>query len=732
MSKSSSKNTSSSSESSRYLMPLISIFLVLLSTLAFLGLILPEGNVSGAIGAAFSDLFGRTAWLAILALLALSCAAVISSFSRFEILRANYVLGTVLLLVAISGIAHIVSGAKADRSALSDIGGVVGWAVGWNLTRAVTDIGAMIVLLAIVFGVMSLFSIRHPVVIKLISTVGAWALVVIRRTWQISASNLRKVFSQPVTKEGSSELSKKPSQVASPELPDRKSGDADSEPDWQQDTLIRIKTTEKVVAVETPVQREADGWTLPSFDLLEAPIDGARVSEEEISRDAELIEQTLANFNVKARVVEAIPGPVVTQFCLAPAPGVKVSSINNLSNDLALALSANAIRVEAPIPGRPYVGIEFPNRSPAVVTLREVFESPEYTSSEDPLKLVMGKNVADAPQIRSLASMPHLLIAGATGAGKSVFLNSLLMSLMFQHTPDELRLILIDPKMVELVVYNELPHLKMPVVTKPADVVPVLAWASQEMTRRYRVLSDAGHRNITTYNQAAEKSDFERFPFLVIVIDELADLMMSAPAEVERYICRLAQMARAVGIHLVIATQRPSVDIVTGLIKANFPTRVAFMVSSQFDSRTILDSAGAEKLVGRGDMLFASSDSGKLTRIQGAYASDEEIRSTVQHWAGHDDHLDHIGEDEINEALEASLTPEEELYEEAEELVRKYSYASAPLLQRELKVGKSMATRILDRLEEAGVIGSAVDGNPSREVIFEQKRANESESDEGQ
>lgn len=730
MSKSSSKNTSS--EASRYLMPLISIVLVLLSTLAFLGLILPEGDVSGAVGAAFSDLFGRSAWLAILALLVLSCAALISSFSRFEILRANYVLGAALLLVAISGIAHVVSGVEADRSALSNIGGVVGWAVGWNLTRAVTDIGAMIVLLAIVFGVVSLFSIRHPILIKLVSIVGAWALVGIRRTWHIFGANLRKVSSRSVAQEGSDELSKQSSQADSPKMPDSKSEDVGPDPNWQQDTLIRIKTAEKIVPVETPAQREADGWTLPSFDILEAPVDGARVSEDEISRDAELIEQTLSNFNVKARVVEAIPGPVVTQFCLAPAPGVKVSSINNLSNDLALALSANAIRVEAPIPGRPYVGIEFPNRSPAVVTLREVFESPAYTSLDEPLKLVMGKNVADDPQIRSLASMPHLLIAGATGAGKSVFLNSLLMSLMFQHTPEELRLILIDPKMVELVVYNELPHLKMPVVTKPADVVPVLAWASQEMTRRYRVLSDAGHRNITTYNQAAVESDFEKFPFLVIVIDELADLMMSAPAEVERYICRLAQMARAVGIHLVIATQRPSVDIVTGLIKANFPTRVAFMVSSQFDSRTILDSAGAEKLVGRGDMLFASSDSGKLTRIQGAYASDEEIRSTVQHWAGYDDHLDHIGEDEINEALEASLTPEEELYEEAEELIRKYSYASAPLLQRELKIGNSMATRILDRLEEAGVIGAAVDGNPSREVISEENIVGELESDEDQ
>jgi DNA segregation ATPase FtsK/SpoIIIE, S-DNA-T family len=379
-----------------------------------------------------------------------------------------------------------------------------------------------------------------------------------------------------------------------------------------------------------PVHR---AWPLPTLEMLDPTLAGNAIADDDIRRRSRLIEDTLASFKVEAQVVHVNPGPAVTQFEVQPAVGVKVSKITSLEKDLALALAASSIRIEAPIPGKSAVGIEIPNSSISVVGLREVMDSEEFELSRAKLKLPLGKDVSGMPVIADMARMPHLLVAGSTGSGKSVAINTFLCGLLLRHTPDELKLILVDPKMVEMIVYNHIPHLLSPVVTELERVVPTLKWATREMERRYKIFARHGVRNLDSYKQLARKrADLEPMPYIVIVIDELADLMMMAPDEVETYICRLAQMARATGIHLIIATQRPSVDVITGLIKANFPSRIAFAVTSQVDSRVILDVHGADQLLGRGDMLYMAADSAKLVRIQGTYVSDREVEQLVGFW----------------------------------------------------------------------------------------------------
>ena len=685
--------------------------LALLSLVGFLGLVSFDGIVSGAVGVAFTDLFGRSAWLAMLVLFSLGAGTAIGSLlGRDFITGANAIAG-VTLIVAVAGLIHLSSGLEASASGREG-GGIVGYHVGWNLQRALGGFGAFIILLLASLGGLT-FSIRLPLVsIRHVGLLGHLAIVALLWTRRRARRLIDRLEARAVD-DVPTAAPRSAGRPAPPAAPD------ESPNGWEQQPLLKIKNTVPVAAATAIGAAPPDSsgpWQLPSLDLFEPPPERERVSPEEIEENAAMIESTLASFNVDVRVVEAVPGPVVTQYCLSPAAGVKVARISSLSNDLALALSARTVRIEAPIPGRPYVGLEFPNRNPAVVSIREMLESTAFAEATDPLMLALGKDVADEARVQSLSTMPHLLIAGATGAGKSVFLNAVLISLLYRHSPDDLRLVLIDPKMVELVIYNDIPHLKMPVVTRLDEVVSVLAWATSEMTRRYTLLSGTGHRNLAAYNLDAVENDREKLPHLVIVIDELADLMMTAPAEVERYVCRLAQMARAVGIHLVIATQRPSVDVVTGLIKANFPTRVAFMVSSQVDSRTILDSGGAERLVGRGDMLYASADSGKLVRMQGAMADDDEIRSLVNFWAGQGD-TDRVSRDEIADAVESGEREDEELVTGAVELVRQFRYASAPLLQRELKVGSRKAKKLILLLEDRGVVGPEREGQPSREVL---------------
>jgi S-DNA-T family DNA segregation ATPase FtsK/SpoIIIE len=515
--------------------------------------------------------------------------------------------------------------------------------------------------------------------------------------------------------------------------------------------LLAAPPGQSATAPKETVQQALDGfevssvqraWPLPGLDMLDTYSEGT-ITDDERRFKSRLIEETLASFKVEAQVVGVNTGPAVTQFEVEPAVGVKVSKITTLEKDLMMALAASSLRIEAPIPGKKYIGIEIPNSAISLVGLREVIESEEFEASKARLKLPLGKDVSGQAIIAGMERMPHLLIAGSTGSGKSVAVNAFVCALLLKHTPDELRFIMVDPKMVELIVYNHIPHLLSPVVTELERVVPTLKWATREMERRYKVFAKHGFRNIESYKQAARRrADLEPLPYIVIIIDELADLMMMAPDEVETLVCRLAQMARATGIHLIIATQRPSVDVVTGLIKANFPSRIAFAVTSQIDSRVILDMNGAEQLLGRGDMLYMAADAAKPVRIQGTFVSDHEVERIVSFWrnakppepagrpaagdgrraAGNGD-----GEPQSSElatppsALQGpgeylSVEEQDALLPEAIKLVRQHRRASASLLQRRLRIGYSKAAQLIDLLEQQGIVGPAEDGR-SREVL---------------
>lgn len=446
-----------------------------------------------------------------------------------------------------------------------------------------------------------------------------------------------------------------------------------------------------------------------------------------LERKAEVIEETLQSFKVTASVREINPGPAVTQFALEPGNGVKVRRITELQNDLALALAAQSIRVEAPIPGMARVGIEIPNPQIATVGLREVLESPAFTKSKAKLPLPLGRDVNGRYIVGDLTKMPHLLIAGATGSGKSVCINVIISTLISVKQPDELNLVMIDPKMVELVGYNGVPHLKCPVVTEMDKVVGALRMVLREMNRRYELFKSVGVRNLDGYRTwAADEPDAEKLPYLVVIIDELADLMMTTPDEVETLLARLTQMARATGIHLIIATQRPSVNVLTGLIKANVPARIAFAVSSNTDSRVVLDLPGAERLLGRGDMLYLPPDESKPSRVQGAFI-DDEVKSIVDHWKtvspdpGYDIEWLNLpssgkGADSGGSGGDFELDEDEPLYQQALDVVRAQGTASASMLQRRLRVGYNRAARMIEQMEEEGVIGPA-DGAKGRPVL---------------
>jgi len=459
-------------------------------------------------------------------------------------------------------------------------------------------------------------------------------------------------------------------------------------------------------------------WEYPPISLLSSSV-GGKADRGDLKKNAEKIERTLESFGIAAQVAEVNPGPAVTQYALEIALGIKLSKITALGNDLAMALAAptGQIRIEAPIPGRSLVGVEVPNRTPEFVTLRKMLVSEELKKAKSKLTVGLGLNVAGEPVFANLARMPHVLIAGATGSGKTVCLNSFIATILFRASPSEVKFILVDPKRVELIAYNGIPHLLTPVIFEPDKVLSALKWAISEMDRRYKLFAEVGVRNIEAYN---ELSGFAAFPYIVIIVDELADIMLFAPAEVEDTICRIAQMARATGIHLVIATQRPSVDVITGLIKANIPCRISFMVSSQIDSRVIIDSGGAEKLLGRGDMLYVPPDQARPTRIQGTLVTDAEIKKLIEFLTKTG--VAPVYTEEVTKmpvgGQSKSLKDQEkdELFKEAVKTICQYDRASASLLQRRLKIGYARAARIIDQLERAGVVGPA-EGSKAREVL---------------
>lgn len=468
---------------------------------------------------------------------------------------------------------------------------------------------------------------------------------------------------------------------------------------------------------------QTEVWNYPPLSLLEEKA-GGKADRGDTKTNAAIIERTLDSFGIGARVSEVNNGPAVTQYAIEVALGTKLSKITALSSDLALALSAptGQIRVEAPIPGRNLVGLELPNHSPEIVTLKQILNSEAMKDRKNKLLVPLGLDVSGNPKVGNIAKMPHVLIAGQTGSGKSVMLNSWIASFLFRTTPSELKLILIDPKRVEFTQYNGVPHLLTPVIVEPDKVVASLKWATKQMDERYKMFAQAGARNIEMFN---EISGFQALPYIVIIIDELADIILFAPAEVEDNICRVAQMARATGIHLVIATQRPSVDVLTGLIKANIPSRISFAVSSMIDSRVIIDGPGAEKLLGRGDMLYIPPDQAKPTRIQGSYVSDGEIQKLIGYL--NKEGVRPVYTEEVTSEAVGSLgrgsggvegsEGRDPLFEESVRIVCQFGRASSSLLQRRLSIGYNRAARILDQLEQERIIGPG-DGAKPRDILI--------------
>ncbi|MGI5902494.1 MAG: DNA translocase FtsK [Desulfitobacteriia bacterium] len=489
----------------------------------------------------------------------------------------------------------------------------------------------------------------------------------------------------------------------------------------QRETAIEKEEPKQSFA--TPKTNETEitkAYSLPPLQLLRKPMKkGGQKANKNLVDSVRLLEETLASFGVKVKVTRVIQGPTITRFEVQPAPGVKVSKITSLADDIALNLASSDVRMEAPIPGKSAVGIEVPNREVSLVHLREVLESKEFQNSKSKLSVALGKDIAGMPVICDLTKMPHLLIAGATGSGKSVCINTAIASIVYKAKPEEVKLLLIDPKMVELTIYNGIPHLIAPVVTEPKKAASALKWIVTEMETRYELFAALGVRDIVRYNFIVRDKKDEsqkQLPYIVVIIDELADLMMISPVDVEEAICRLAQMARAAGIHLIVATQRPSVDVITGLIKANIPSRIAFAVSSQTDSRTILDTGGAEKLLGSGDMLYNPIGFSKPLRVQGCFLGDKEIRNIVNY-------LVKQAKPEYHEIPEVPLQsstdsePEDELFYKAANVFFENNTASVSLLQRKLRIGYARAARLMDIMEDKGIVGQ-YEGSKPRELLI--------------
>jgi len=690
---------------------------VVLGTICVLALTFPSGQLTGPLLWWMGLALGSTAvllpaWLVAFGLLRLLVAA-----RSGVTLPTGRLIGAVLATLALPALIHFFPLGDPDpaRRALElhSGGGAIGYYLSAGLREALGQAAAGVVLAAgLLLGLLLMLELTLTQVAVGVAVVGLLIARAIYRVIRLLFGGLMAAYRglrRPRLRVNQARPSAVPARPLSHRLA-RVVGRPRHAP-----------ATEPLSEPLAPEAREPgaqSGWHVPPPSLLAATT-AAELNQADVRSQARIIEDTLASFNIEARVVEVNSGPTVTQFGLEPGPGVSVNRILARSNDLALRLGTGALRLEAPVPGKRVVGVEVPNRAGALVSLRELLESEQWGRVRSKLRLALGRDVSGNPVIGDLARMPHLLISGATGSGKSVCINSIIASLTFQCTPDELQFLMIDPKMVELVSFNGIPHLRMPVVTDMERVVGSLKWVVREMERRFSVFAARATRNIDAYNKSVEADPTQKgMPFMVVVIDELADMMMTAGDEVERILCRLAQLARATGIHLVVATQRPSVDVITGLIKANFPTRISFAVSSHIDSRTILDTVGAEKLLGRGDMLFLPQDSSKPIRLQGAYISDEEIHKLVGFWR-------RLGgprysEEDVREIESLGRGGDDddgdELYEKAVEVAGQYRRISTSLLQRRLGIGYPRAARLIDLLEERGVIGPSEDGK-SRQVL---------------
>lgn len=629
---------------------------------------------------------------------------------RYTVRGLNYV-GWVGFLGSLSALFHIgIERADAEAAATNGLGGgYLGLGISTSMLGVLNTVAAVIVLIAL----MAIFLILA------------------------TNTNLKALFGAILagfTREGKEVDEVAPVEKAAElqlKVNDNSGSSMASLPVRGELNLSGAKKAEAPVAPMVPANDESKealtanseaAWEPPSLDLLQNT--STKADAGDVNANAKTIASTMESFGIKVQMDEVNVGPTVTQYTFIPPAGVKLNKITGLDTNLALSLAAHPIRIEAPIPGKSAVGVEIPNKSIATVRLRDVLSAPEVKAQKTPLTFVLGRDVSGTPMSADLAKMPHMLIAGATGSGKSVMINTLLTSLLYRNSPEEMKLILVDPKRVELGLYNDIPHLLTPVIVEPEKCISALKWAVAEMEKRYKLLAEVGNRNIVEYN-TAHKTD--ALPYIVIIIDELADLMVLAAADVETLIVRLAQMARAVGIHLVLATQRPSVDVITGIIKANIPARLAFSVASQIDSRTILDQMGAEKLLGKGDMLFASPEYIKPRRIQGVYIDEKETKAIT-------DYLRQARTPQYNDEVLAQKVsiggksvggggggdmgePDDDMFDEAAEAVFRAGKASASMLQRRLRVGYARAARLLDLLEERGIIGPA-DGARPRDVLI--------------
>jgi S-DNA-T family DNA segregation ATPase FtsK/SpoIIIE len=623
-------------------------------------------------------------------------------------LLARHYAGGFLFIAASVGLIELASSAS-DSSA----GGRIGLAVATIVEGMIGPIGGG--LLLFVFGAVGVFLITGTDVKTLVGDV---------RGLFPKRGDLDRVASGP-------EPAANITTTVTPEIPAADSGrrtDSAPPPNPPAPVINKPRASDLAAPLTQRGKNDASPAPVTAGEPMRLPevgklalYDGVKLDERELTAKAKRIEETLTSFKVEARVREINPGPAVTQYTLEPGVGIKVRRITELQNDLALALAAPSIRIEAPVPGMARVGIEIPNAKVSTVGLRETLEAPTFTSGKQKLPIPLGRDVNGSYVIHDLTKMPHLLIAGATGSGKSVCLTTIISTFLLTRGPDQLKMLMIDPKMVELTGYNGVPHLQCPVVTEMDKVVSALRLVLQEMERRYSLFSKLGVRNLDGYRmKVADEPGAETIPYLVVIIDELADLMMTSPDDVEGVLCRLAQMGRACGIHLILATQRPSVDVLTGLIKANVPARIAFAVTSLTDSRVVLDLPGAERLLGRGDMLFLPPDAAKPVRVQGAFVEDKDVHYIVDHWHQITP-IPQYAEEWLN--LHSSSTQgfaedaeDDPLMEQAREIVRQQGTASASMLQRRLRIGYNRAARLIEVMEDEGMIGPA-DGIRGRPVL---------------
>ena len=785
-SKSSSSRSRSSSSRSRRSKPklnlsallrveILGIAILALAILTFLSLISPnQGEVTSRWLAFLRQGFGWGAYLMPVILGAVGLGMLMAGFGRLPPVQWEKVFGLVLLFLAVMGISHLLTPVEDPWSVVAEGrgGGLIGWATGYGLEYAIGRVGAYVLLVS--FALIAVVLLLGQSTADIATAVALWFDELRERfaLWRAerAARGAQKAsyeVNPRTTARSTGRRARRARQEAAgalkqplvigdePEATAAVMAQA-AEPRVGTGSAAAVQAVEEEALAEPASafgslgkarpSRASEGklapWRLPDVRRVLDDLSDQEISQAEIQHQVQVIEKTLDSFGVPARVVEVNQGPVITQFGVEPGftvgrggkeTKVKVSRITSLIDDLSLALAAAPIRIEAPVPGRPIVGIEVPNSEVALVSLRGVMEAQPFKRlrRKTLLPIALGENVAGEPIVADLVAMPHLLIAGATGSGKSVCINAIIACFLCTNTPDTLQMIMIDPKRVELTGYNGIPHLLAPVVVDLERVVGTLQWVTREMEQRYRRFAKVGARNIEDFNQRVVAGEQERMPYIVVFIDELADLMMIAPDDVEKHICRIAQMARATGIHLIIATQRPSVDVVTGLIKANFPARISFMVTSGVDSRVIIDTVGAERLLGQGDMLFMSPDASQPMRLQGCFVSPAELDRLIGYWRR--ESAERKGEtmpgDEFTQSalptLQEMQEPEpdplpgadDELLPQAVELVREEGRASTTLLQRRLRIGYARASRIIAVMEERGIVGPDQGGSLGREIL---------------